>query len=131
MYGTFAQPTPSTQLNPTQTHSWLKSTRSHTFVYAPILASHSGTNGPSWVLNDGWLASREPCNYHGVTCQDGAVTELDLSWNSLSGPLPTEIGLLTDLMYGGQYFDGLFHFNDLTGSLPSEIGLLTDMTESL
>jgi len=48
---------------------------------------------------------------------------LDLKENSLTGKIPTEIGLLTALT-------GLdFEDNDLTGNFPSEIGLLSTLID--
>jgi hypothetical protein len=77
------------------------------------------------------------------------VTELDsirLSSNSLTGPIPTEIGLLTalsSLVLGGNFLNStiptqlgllteldsiILSNSKLTGSIPTEIGLLTALT---
>ncbi len=51
-----------------------------------------------------------------------STTELDLRNNQLTGPIPPEIGNLTNLTYlnlGG---------NQLMGEIPSEIGNLTNLT---
>ena len=50
-----------------------------------------------------------------------ALTKLYLVDNALSGVLPTELGLLTALVE--LILDG----NSLTGSLPTELGLLTSL----
>lgn len=47
---------------------------------------------------------------------------LDLSFNSLTGNIPTEIGLLTNLKIMG------LRQNSLDGPIPTEIGLLTQLT---
>jgi hypothetical protein len=51
-----------------------------------------------------------------------STTELDLRNNQLTGPIPPEIGNLTNLTY----LD--LRVNQLTGSIPSEIGNLTNLT---
>ena len=50
------------------------------------------------------------------------TNNLDLGYNQLTGPIPPEIGNLTNLRY--LYLDD----NELTGSIPSEIGNLTNLT---
>eukprot|EP00986_Skeletonema_menzelii_P011079 scaffold5610_cov83-Skeletonema_menzelii.AAC.2 len=75
------------------------------------------TNGDSWGDNSGWLDfSQSECGWYGVTCNDeNIVTFLDLSANSLSGSIPTEIGLLKSL-------ENLYlEFNQLAGAIPSEV----------
>ena len=54
--------------------------------------------------------------------QGGIITGLDLNSMSLTGTIPTELGLLTTLEYSNLWS------NSLTGSIPSEIGLLTLLT---
>jgi len=39
------------------------------------------------------------CAWDGVTCDGGRVTRLDLSSNSLSGTIPSEVGLLTKMTW--------------------------------
>ena len=53
------------------------------------------------------------------------LTMLDLSNNSLTGRLPTELGLLTDLNADGLVLDSNF----FTGPLPTELGQLSRLTE--
>jgi len=50
-----------------------------------------------------------------------STTELDLTLNELTGPIPPEIGNLTNLTY----LD--LKYNQLTGEIPSEIGNLTNL----
>lgn len=66
---------------------------------------HNQTNGPSWNFahqyQDCWLMG-DPCveGWQGVTCNtEKRVTGLNLERIGMRGPLPTEIGLLTDLGY--------------------------------
>ena len=48
---------------------------------------------------------------------------LDLGWNQLTGPIPSEIGNLTNLIVLN------LSYNQLTGSIPPEIGNLTNLTK--
>jgi len=78
----------------------------------------------------GWVVpgtpGDNPCGWPGVTCNGERVTSLDLSMNSMNGPLAPEIGNLTALRYlnlqgGGQE---LFPF---IGKIPVELGNLTNL----
>jgi hypothetical protein len=109
---------------------------------AALEAFYKAANGPGWTDHSGWLETETPCNWSGVTCTAGHVTELhlvgnhlvgllspqlgdltelawlDLSGNQLSGSIPPELGNL------GQLTDLILANNHLSGSLPSEIGNL-------
>jgi len=62
------------------------------------------------------------CDWYGVTLRsDGRVEEIELSNNSLFGPLPNSLGNLTELV------DLKLNGNRVTGTLPSVIGNLTDL----
>jgi Leucine-rich repeat (LRR) protein len=87
-----------------------------------LVALYTSTDGPNWDTNTGWNTPTDPCGWYGVTC-DAGVTEVVLFVNSLTGPIPAEIGGLNNLTYLG-----LAH-NWLT-SLPPEIGDLISL-ESL
>ena len=55
-----------------------------------------------------WIESERQCAWSGVACQDGSVTEIDLGATSgvyLTGKIPTEIGILTNLLWAdfGKY----------------------------
>jgi Leucine-rich repeat (LRR) protein len=52
----------------------------------------------------------------------GALKELALERNAITGVIPTEIGLATSLINILQ-----LNFNQISGSIPSEIGLLTSL----
>lgn len=80
------------------------------------------TAGGTWSNNTNWLSTSTPCTWFGVTCSEGAITELSLPQNNLSGPLPVEIGTLdhlTALDLSG---------NNLQGPLPSTLGNLSHLT---
>ena len=56
------------------------------------------TNGEGWDKGEGaWLASSNECDWYGVTCSNSMVTNLWLFSNNLSGTIPSEIGVLTNL----------------------------------
>ncbi len=81
-------------------------------------AIYMSTNGPDWLINDGWLASSAPCEWHGVACSSGIITGLELNDNALSGALPAVI----DELQGLTAID--FSGNALRGELPKIMGEL-------
>jgi hypothetical protein len=88
-----------------------------------LVALFESTHGVSWKENPGWLESDGPCSWYGVACQSGHVTELVLFDNGLSGPLPPEIGDVTNLRVIRMFN------NQLSGSLPPELGSLSSLME--
>jgi hypothetical protein len=71
--------------------------------YALAVLFHS-TNGPSWVNSTGWLTNVNECTWYafsssmGGTCSKGSrFARLDLPENGLSGTIPMELELLSDL----------------------------------
>jgi hypothetical protein len=81
-------------------------------------------NGPSWDTASGWLSSDNECTWYGVTCADSEqiVTDLALSSNHLVGGLTGDIAQLvnlTNLALDGNNFQN--------SPIPSEIGLLTNL----
>ena len=69
-----------------------------------------------------WLSNGPLGEWHGVsTDADGRVAELDLDGKQLSGPIPSELGNLTNLerlsLWG----------NQLSGPIPSELGNLANL----
>lgn len=86
------------------------------------------TRGEGWARNDGWLQHDDPCTWYGVTCAQAPggrpptgrarITRLALRDNGLSGTLPHELGLLTDLVH----LD--LAGNRLRGRIPPELGHL-------
>ncbi len=81
------------------------------------------TNGTSWIDHTNWLETDSPCDWFGVTCEDGNVVSLNLRENNLTGSIPPEIGSLVNLNILN------LMMNTLTGSIPMEIGNLTNLTE--
>ena len=116
---------------------------------AALVALYNATGGASWVTSTKWLTDRPFDEWHGViTNSDGRVAELALFTNQLTGPIPAELGELTDLRIAGppvQPVDGpdpggagqphqpgtlWLSNNQLTGPIPAELGALTNL-ESL
>jgi DNA-binding SARP family transcriptional activator len=84
--------------------------------YQALVTLYNQTGGPGWKDSSGWLSDSTPCSWFGVTCNKGTVTELDLPENDLSGSIPREISLLTNLSVLN------LEFNQLSGSIPPELG---------
>ncbi len=88
-----------------------------------LVAFYTSTNGNNWLNHSGWLQTNTPCTWHGLTCNEGHVTQVELEWNYLQGALPPEIGDLAHLQVLSLPFSGI------TGSIPSEIGNLQQLRE--
>ena len=60
---------------------------------------YNATDGPNWTVVTNWLMSGELLSsWHGVTTDtDGRVTELSLSGNQLTGPIPVALEQLEKL----------------------------------
>ncbi len=86
-----------------------------------LVALYNATNGANWTRNDNWLSNRPLGEWYGVTTDaNGRVTELDLTQNRLSGPIPPELGDLVNLTY--------LHLadNQLTGCVPATLQNVQD-----
>ena len=65
---------------------------------AALVALYNATGGPNWNSNNNWLSDVPISEWSGVTTDDnGRVTELYLSQNQLTGPIPPELGNLSNL----------------------------------
>ena len=89
---------------------------------AALVALYDATGGNNWTDNTNWKSQEPVGNWYGVTVESGAVTELNLTANSLNGEIPSEIGDLSGLeeLWLGN--------NALSGSIPAEIGDLISLT---
>ena len=109
---------------------------------------YHATGGADWTNSENWLDHVPLSSWHGVTTDDrGAVVELDLHDNNLSGSVPGELGCLAglrSLKLSGNSLSGSIpaelgqlhrlhrlHLNGnaLTGPIPSQLGLLSRLTE--
>ena len=60
-----------------------------------LMDLYTATGGASWKNNSGWGTSAHYCTWFGVSCPlhtTRDITEINLSGNGLSGPLPATIG---------------------------------------
>ena len=82
----------------------------------PALESiFESTTGTTWTNASLWLATRNPCDWHGVDCADDRVTRLVMPNNTIEGALPDS---LADLTHLGEL--NLAN-NALTGNLPTSL----------
>jgi len=88
-----------------------------------LVALYQATGGTGWTNTANWLSTDTPCDWPGVTCTDGHVTNLTLFSNKLKGRLPAALADLTALQALN------LHDNQLTGSIPPELGRLASLTE--
>lgn len=101
-----------------------------------LVALYSDTAGKGWTRQDGWLESARLCSWYGVTCESGHVRSLSLPHNQLSGPIPPELGHLTELQalnFGScdiAFWEGqrivveYGTLNRLDSAIPGELGTL-------
>ena len=88
-----------TPLNGTPTHTYTVTIFRAEGDQAALMALYNSAGGASWTKNDNWGSPTEPLNtWFGVEVDSsGNVTELALSGNNLSGPLPAALGSITSL----------------------------------
>ena len=90
---------------------------------AVLITLYKATGGDNWEDNTNWLSSTSPLDqWYGVTTDDeGWVTELDLSNNQLTGPIPEALGQLDSL----RSLD--LSVNQLAGTIPEALGQLDNL----
>ena len=96
---------------------------------------YDSTGGESWTNRRNWKTSTPVGDWYGVTTDTaGRVTELDLSGNALTGPIPAALGdleLLQTLNLAGHRWDPTSQqsfTNALTGPIPAGLGRLTSLS---
>ena len=86
-----------------------------------LVALYDATDGANWANNLNWKTDQALSTWSGVTTgAGGRVTGLNLSFNSLSGTIPTELGDLTALQTLN-----FANNSGLTGGIPTQLGSLT------
>ena len=115
---------------------------------APLLALFDSTDGNYWGRYDLWFSNEPLGTWYGITTNaEGRVTKIDLTGNSLSGPIPAEPSQLEYLeelnlssnRLSGKIPDSLADLpvltylnlasNLLTGPIPSEIGVTQPLAD--
>ncbi|WP_175288732.1 leucine-rich repeat domain-containing protein [Flagellimonas eckloniae] len=86
-----------------------------------LLDLYNSTNGANWT-NTWDIVNDEPCDWYGVTVENGNVTMLSLNNNQLDGIIGATIGNLTNLTHL------LMSSNNLSGEIPEEVGNLSNLT---
>ena len=79
------------------------------------------TDGASWIQNEGWLASSDPCDWHGISCHNEEITSIVLPDNRLTGDLPQSLSSLSNL----QVLD--LSKNNLQGDVPQKYAGLSQL----
>ena len=90
-------------------------------IHKNLSAFYTATGGDQWTNNINWDISRVPSEeelstWHGITLENGWLTELALSDNNLTQSLPPEIGNFLHL----KNLD--LSQNTLSGRIPSQLG---------
>ena len=89
---------------------------------AALEALYDATGGANWRRNTNWKTDAPLSEWEGVQANDAnRVWALRLADNNLAGPIPRELGSLTDLRTIE------FQDNNLTGEIPRELGSLTNL----
>jgi len=85
-------------------------------------AFYRSANGSAWRNQDNWLSDAPLGEWYGVQTERGGVTQLELAYNWIVGPIPPAFGSLTNLT--------VLDLNDnwLVSSIPPELGNLTNLT---
>ncbi|MEN8220436.1 MAG: Calx-beta domain-containing protein [Pseudomonadota bacterium] len=88
-----------------------------------LVAFYDSTDGDNWEDNTGWKATNSPCNWYGVNCRGGKVTELALGNNNLKGTITKKLNKLKSLK--------TLQLNDnkLTGKIPKTLMKLNKLKE--
>ena len=88
-----------------------------------LVALYEATDGPTWFESENWHTDAPLEEWRGVTIDvEGRVSVLWLGDNNLQGPIPPELGNLSNLRR--VYLSG----NQFTGVIPPELGSLAKLT---
>ncbi|HTB51257.1 MAG TPA: T9SS type A sorting domain-containing protein [Ferruginibacter sp.] len=84
-----------------------------------VVDLYNSTNGSSWIHHANWLTAAPLSSWYGVNLQSGRIQSLTLPNNNLVGTLPSSLGSLAGLTY----LD--LSYNKLSGSVPSSFSQLS------
>jgi len=87
---------------------------------AALMAFYYATDGPNWINNTNWGTSAPVDTWYGVGAAYGSVYGLTLINNGLSGAIPPDIGVFTQMQ-------GLYLSNNELTSIPPEIANCTHL----
>lgn len=88
-----------------------------------LMKLYNNADGDNWTDNTNWGKTSDPCDWYGISCNDaGGLYKINLGSNGLSGSIPTEVGMLTQLTHI------YLHQNALKCPIPTEIGELTKLS---
>jgi hypothetical protein len=66
-----------------------------------LIALYNALDGENWERNTGWLGDAgTECDWYGVTCVGGLITELYFWSKGLNGVLPPELGNFGSISIG-------------------------------
>jgi len=85
-----------------------------------LVALYNSTDGANWTDNSNWLTG-PVLTWFGITVSEGYVTKIKLNINNLVGPIPSEIGNISNLTSLSA------NLNQLSGSIPAEICSLNNL----
>jgi len=85
------------------------------------------TDGYKWRNSRGWLLTNQPCDWFGITCRSSdwprEITHIDLSNNNLTGVLPGDLALLSQLISIRINNSGPgVRLRKLTSNIPASLG---------
>ena len=90
---------------------------------AALVALYQATDGQNWVSNENWLTDAPLGEWYGVRVDgQGQVAGLSLGSSNLSGPIPSELGMLASLTTLN------LSSNSLSGQIPPELSYLANLT---
>lgn len=81
-----------------------------------LMALYRSTHGQQWTNNKGWVngSKSDPCTdgWAGIYCSsEGRVLSVELVYNNMQGPLPSDLGRLQKVQ------QLVFYSNMLTGEI--------------
>jgi hypothetical protein len=91
-----------------------------------LTAIYNQLDGNNWTNKTNWLngiTSADFSNWHGITVENGDVTEINLGGNNLQGEIPPEIQQLGSLRVLK------LNSNQLKGEIPVQLARLTNLEE--